>query len=502
MTFVLASPLCVKSNHLPPQVFELSIAGELRSDPESIDAASRDYGNIVREFPSAVMDPLSVRDVRTLVSFVYGNGSVGLTLAARGRAHSVRGQAMACDGIVINMTRLVTPVNVSWSRSLGHYADVGGQELWIDVLKETLRLGLSPVSWTDYLYLTVGGTLSNAGIGGQAFRYGPQISNVHEMDVITGKGELVTCSKEDNPELFYAVLGGLGQFGIITRARIALDRAPTRVKWIRMLYTNFSDFSRDQEHLISSQEGMTVPDYVEGLLLMHETQLDDYYSAADRARIMPLITENGGLVYSIELIKYYNERTKSSVDLDVKILLEGLNYVPEFAFERDASYVEFLDRVHTAELELQSQGLWNVPHPWLNLFVPSSRMADFDVGVFKNIVLKNNITTGPLLVYPMNRNKWNDQMSAVTADEDVFYTVAFLHSSGFDQWQPFDAQNEEVIRFCKDNNIKIKQYLPHYTSRAHWANHFGSKWDTFRKRKLMFDPKNTLSPGQRIFNSQ
>lgn len=45
----------------------------------------------------------------------------------------------------------------------------------------------------------------------------------------TGKGDLVTCSTEKNSELFYAVLGGLGQFGIITRARIALGPAPKRV---------------------------------------------------------------------------------------------------------------------------------------------------------------------------------------------------------------------------------------------------------------------------------
>lgn len=69
---------------------------------------------------------------------------------------------------------------------MGFSADVGGEQLWVDVLHATLEHGLAPVSWTDYLYLTVGGTLSNAGIGGQTFRYGPQISNVYEMDVITG----------------------------------------------------------------------------------------------------------------------------------------------------------------------------------------------------------------------------------------------------------------------------------------------------------------------------
>lgn len=69
------------------------------------------------------------------------------------------------------------------------------------------------------------------------------------------------------------------------------------------------------------------------------------------------------------------------------------------------SYVEFLNRVRTGELQLQSQGLWDVPHPWLNMFIPKSRISDFDLGVFKDIVLKKNITTGPVLVYPMNRSK-------------------------------------------------------------------------------------------------
>lgn len=47
--------------------------------------------------------------------------------------------------------------------------------------------------------------------------------------LFSGKGEFVRCSKEKNSELFHGVLGGLGQFGIITKARIALEAAPKRV---------------------------------------------------------------------------------------------------------------------------------------------------------------------------------------------------------------------------------------------------------------------------------
>ncbi|KAH7519214.1 hypothetical protein FEM48_Zijuj08G0011900 [Ziziphus jujuba var. spinosa] len=236
---------------VPPR----NISDKFRNDLVAIDLASTDYGHIVQKKPAAVFYPTSTDDIRSLIQFANNNSSP-LGIAARGHGHSVRGQCMTDNGVVVNMTNLINHksgpgIFISQTPALGSYADVGGEQLWIDVLTQTLKRGLSPVSWTDYLYLSVGGTLSNAGIGGQTFRFGPQISNVFELDVITGKGDFVTCSKDKSPELFYAVLGGLGQFGIITRARIALQPALKRVKWIRMLYNDFSAISRDQERLIS-----------------------------------------------------------------------------------------------------------------------------------------------------------------------------------------------------------------------------------------------------------
>lgn len=86
-------------------------------------------------------------------------------------------------------------------------------------------------------------------------------------------------------------------------------------------------------------------------------------------------------------------------------LLKGLSYVPGFIFQQDVSYIDFLDRVHTEEEMLRSLGLWDIAHPWLNLFVPKSRIADFDSGVFKHILLKQKVPAGLVLIYPMNQNK-------------------------------------------------------------------------------------------------
>ncbi|KAL5771004.1 hypothetical protein ACOSP7_015158 [Xanthoceras sorbifolium] len=476
---------------LPPDLQD-----KIHTDPDAIKAASTDYGHIVTQTPAAVLYPSSSEDLKTLIGFSF-NSSAPYTVAAKGRGHSVRGQAMATNGVVVDMLSLRKKgpgIMIGGDKDSGFYADVGGEQLWIDVLNATLQKGLTPVSLTDYLYVTVGGTLSTAGISGQTHVKGPQINNVYELDVVTGKGELVTCSKQQNSELFNAVLGGLGQFGIITRARIVLEPAKTMVKWSRMLYTDFDSFCEDQEKLISINESASgkISNYLEGQLLMDPNFVDDFYPQEDHPRIASLIKQFG-IIYVLELGSYYDADTKHSVD--TKLHASFLQNI----YSKDVTYFEFLNRVHGEELALREKGLWDIPHPWLNVFVPKSRIKDFNNGVFKNILLKQNFTTSLVLVYPMYRNKWDDNMSAVIPDEEIFYTAEFLDASA-DNWEAFDNKNKEILEFCDKAGIKIKQYLGHHETKEEWANHFGSKWKTFEDRKNQFDPKMILSPGQRIFN--
>ncbi|KAI3790060.1 hypothetical protein L2E82_02873 [Cichorium intybus] len=485
-----------------------TIENKLCTDTSCMTIASSDYGKMILQLPFGVLYPSSVSDIIDLVKSSY-NSSFPFTIAARGNGHSVRGQAMAKDGVVVNMGSMRsntdvsenTGIKVSGNSSLGFYADVGGEQLWIDVLRTTLEQGLAPVSWTDYLYLTVGGTLSNAGISGQSSFHGPQISNVLEMDVITGKGDFITCSKNTNSDLFYAVLGGLGQFGIITRARIVLDKAPNRVKWVRIIYKDFSKFTKDQEHLISV-DGFN---YVEGSLIMKNSPVNDFFSPSDESMINSLASENG-ILYSLEAVKYYDDQTINTIDEELQMILKGLSYESGFLFMKDASFFDFLNRVRDAELLLQSLALWDVPHPWLNLFVPKSRIMDFNQGVFVDIIQnQSRSSSGPFLVYPINREKWDDKMSVVIPedDDDMFYTVALLNSAGgAKDWETIDNQNTEILQFCDKSGIMVKQYFPHYSKKKEWMKHFGNKWDVFKERKAQFDPKMILSPGQNIFNSE
>ncbi|CAK9859718.1 unnamed protein product, partial [Sphagnum jensenii] len=464
--------------------------------------AARDWGRIKRLAPAGVLYPESVDDI---VSLVRTAGlSRNLTVAAKGRGHSINGQAQALDGIVIEMSTLggIKVMPQGDADCPVPYVDAAGGELWIDVLKATLKEGLAPRSWTDYLYLSVGGTLSNAGISGQTFRYGPEISNVLQLEVVTGKGELVICSPSKQPELFFAVLGGLGQFGIIITARIILERAPQQVRWIRAIYTDFQSFRRDQEMLISQTDMTKVFDYVEGFVIINS---DNPYNGWKSVPFSPEHINNsmipkdaGSVMYYIELMKGFDFINIHVTEQKVEKLLAPLNYIRSLRFTTDVSYFQFLNRIHDVELSLSSQGLWDVPHPWLNLFIPRSSISVFDSQVFKQLISRD--FSGPILIYPINQDKWDKHASAVIPEERVFYLVALLRnalpSSGPGLKSQMD-DNSKILRICHDLNCK--QYFPTYNTPKQWEQHFGSRWQNFIRLKKMFDPRAILSPGQNIF---
>ncbi|XP_073062375.1 cytokinin dehydrogenase 9-like [Primulina eburnea] len=494
-----------ESPHLVPSIMQSTI-GILTFDGhlsfENIDHAAKDFGNRYHLMPSAVLYPKSISDISSIIKYIFCmDKSSQLTVAARGRGHSLEGQAQAYGGVVINMESLQMP-EISFHIGKCPYVDVSAGQLWISILHASLEKGLAPKSWTDYLHLTVGGTLSNAGISGQAFRHGPQINNVYQLEVVTGRGEVVTCSKNNNTDLFHAVLGGLGQFGIITKARIALEPAPKMVKWIRALYSDFTLFTHDQELLISAEGSF---DYIEGFVIINRTGLLNNWRSSfnpkDPVQANQFISD-GKILFCLEVAKYFNPDETDHIDKDIDTLLSGLSNIPSTLFLSEVSYVDFLDRVHVSEIKLQEKGLWEIPHPWLNLLIPRSKIHIFAQEVFGNII--NDTSNGPVLIYPIDKSRWEKETSLITPEEDVFYLVAFLSSArpsstGKDGLDHILSQNNKILKFCEKSDLGIKQYLPHYSSQEEWKAHFGIHWEAFFRRKLTYDPLAILAPGQGIF---
>ncbi|XP_068667817.1 cytokinin dehydrogenase 8-like [Aristolochia californica] len=502
-----------------------------------------DFGRTVHQLsPCAVYRPKTAFDVCLLLQIISSSSRYdNLTVAPRGAGHCTHGQAQAPGGIVMDMTSLRRSITVGELSDVasGFFVDVDGGALWVEVLEETLKHGLAPRSWTDYLYLTVGGTLSVGGISGQTFKHGPQICNVLEMDVVTGRGQLITCSARENSQLFYGVLGGLGQFGVITRARIVLQIAPKMVKWVRISYDDFDEFIKDEELLISMED----VDYLEGFI---KSNCNSYSRFPSRLVLEPDNSfERDSTYYSIEMAIHYDD--EAAVTKTLEKILSPLKCIQQTMHCLDVSYFDFLNRVRADELNKRSKGLWEVPHPWLNLFVPKSRIKQLKNLLFETI--SKTPRDGPIILYPIPRHKWNKNMSTVLPQDvgdDIFYVVSLLRSvsctdpsSDSPLLRTVLQQNQKITdiatgKVCDHrksttvnpeslssieaqpgardaagvafqgrnhtgSNIGAKQYIPYCRDEQEWRVHFDEHWERFWDLKYKFDPLNILTPGQRIF---
>ena len=208
------------------------------------EARAYDFGRMARRVPEAVAVPRSVEEVADLVRCA---GRDGTQLAIRGAGHSQGGQTLTDRGAVLDTTDLdrVQPIGPELVRAQGgaRWGDV------VDALKGERRL---PPVLVDTGEATVGGTLAAGGIGTTSHRYGSQVEQVEQVEVVTGAGERVRCSPTQNAGLFDAVRSGQGQFGVITEAWIRLRPAGTRFRQHELHYRDFERFAEDLELLVET----------------------------------------------------------------------------------------------------------------------------------------------------------------------------------------------------------------------------------------------------------
>ncbi len=213
-------------------------------DPEQRRAYAYDFGRMAKRVPEAVAKPRSSGEVASLVCRASRDG---IRLVPRGGGHSQGGQSLTDSGVVVDMTRLdrVEPAGPELVRAQG-----GAQ--WgkvVDALRGTRRL---PRVLADIGEVTVGGTLSVGGLGTTSHRYGAQVEQVEQLEVVTGTGERVRCSPTRNAELFDAVRGGQGQFGIITEAWIRLRPSGDRFRQYELHYRDSERFTDDLEQILEA----------------------------------------------------------------------------------------------------------------------------------------------------------------------------------------------------------------------------------------------------------
>src|SRR5262245_31701020 len=220
------------------------VAGQVLDDAAALAATSSDFGRMIHRVPGVVVRPASTEDVAAVIRYARAHS---VPVATRGEAHTQSGQATVAGGILIDLTSLDRIHSID---AAGLRADCQAGVKWETLVRQSVPQGLIPPVLTNNLGVTIGGTLSVAGLGVASFRQGAQGDNVEEIEVVTGAGGLVTCSPSKDREVFDAVRSGLGQFGVITRAAVRLRKALPKTRTYYLLYDDLGAVMRDAQALI------------------------------------------------------------------------------------------------------------------------------------------------------------------------------------------------------------------------------------------------------------
>ena len=434
------------------------LSGHLLEDDASLSAAADDFGHILARRPAAVLRPGRVEDVVAIVRLARERG---LPIAARGQGHSTYGQSQVEGGIVVDTSSLAGIGELT-----GDSVFVGAGIRWLELVRHTVPRGLVPPALTGYLGLSVGGTLSVGGIGAEAFRSGTQADNVLELEVVTGTGELVRCSPHENAELFDACRGGLGQFGIITGARLGLVAAPPRVRTYTVAYERVEALLADLTRLANGARF----EHVSGMMMPRD---------------------DGGWTCLLDVVEHLAEPAPAGPGEP----LEGLSFVPGSQVVQEVPFLRFVERTEAYVQSVKETGLWSAPHPWFDVFLPASETASFTAWVLSELT-PADLGQGLLLFFPLRRSRCRAPFVRLPAAEDVFLFDWLANAQPPERALALVEHNrrlyDEAVR--RGGTLYPIGALP--MKRADWERHFGSAWPRFEAAKQRFDPGALLAPGQ------
>ena len=189
--------------------FAAQLRGEITlPGAANYDDARKVYNGMIDKRPGMLVKCVDVADVINTVNFGRENN---LLVAVRGGGHNGGGLGICDDGLVIDLSGIkFIRVDVA-SKTVR----VGGGNVWGEVDHATHPFGLAVpagiISTTGVGGLTLGG-----GVGHLSRKYGLTIDNLLEADMVLADGSFVTVNKDQNSDLFWAIRGGGGNFGIVT----------------------------------------------------------------------------------------------------------------------------------------------------------------------------------------------------------------------------------------------------------------------------------------------
>lgn len=255
----LAQEAAAASNEATGKFDEL--AARLRGDlitPTHVryNESRKLWNGMIDKYPSAIARCSGAADVADVIKYARDKE---LEVTVRGGGHNVAGKALRDGAITIDLG----PMHGVWVDAQNKRARAQGGARWAGFDRETIALGLA----------TTGGTVGSTGVGGLTLggglgwlmrEHGLSCDNLVAADMVTADGEQLTVNKSDNAELFWAIRGGGGNFGVVTSFEFALHELQPVVggmalypeNKVRDLLRFFRDFTATAPDNVTAMAGV------------------------------------------------------------------------------------------------------------------------------------------------------------------------------------------------------------------------------------------------------
>lgn len=445
------------------------VEGAVRDAGEVPDELTTNFGHLFRSTPRLLVEPRAASDVAAVIRFAREEG---LTVATRGAGHSQSHLGLSDGGILLAMGSLDRIHSVDEDRLT---ADVDAGVLWGSLLERLKPLGLAPPVLTNNLNVTVGGTLSIAGIGVASFRHGTQGDQVEELDVVTGAGECVTCGPGKNQELFDSVVAGLGQTGVITRARLKLRRVKPMTRTYYLLYDDARRFLEDARGAMDSGRW----DHLES------------WASPSPQGTKPVSGKRqifARWFYPFHATVEFDEGAPP----DDAALLESFRPY-ETLYVDDLPTYDFFARLEPVFDLWKRGGTWEHVHAWMECVMPWETAPDLLEAILPDLP-PSILVGGHVLLWPAKGSTSRSRLFMRPPGENVI---------GFGILPAIPPQYWEDAKPMLDTASRLaiamggKRYLSGYVdfTPEEWREHFGPMWEPLVQAKRRYDPDAVLNPG-------
>ncbi len=446
---------------------------------------THDFGKLRYEIPLVVVRCHDAADIVAVVKYANDNN---LHINPRGEAHSQNNTATSAGGILLDMSLMDAVYTIDEE---GHTVTCAAGLTWHELIKQTLPLGLVPPVLTSNLNVSVGGTLSVGGIGIATFKHGSQCDNLIELEVVTGAGDLVTCSETENKDLFDIVRAGLGQFGIITKATLKLRTCKPNVRKYFLLYDDLgklmddcSAIVNDKSAAFETMEGACRPCMMgtknigEGLELGTGVQIFAHW-------LFPL---------------YVTVEYNDGEEPDDAEMLKAFGSAYRHVHTDNLPIYELLNRMEPLFGMMRTMGTWDAPHPWMDTILPW-HIAQVFIEQMLTALPPNALgATGQVLIWPSTTAVSDVPLLKITQADQVI-GLGVLPAIP----EEFTKLVHEKMKLLSDFSVRVgsKRYLSGvatFNGVEDWQEHYGESWELMVAGKKKFDPNAILSPGFVIYD--